>query len=339
MKHRTPGSVFIPLTLSVILAAFMMVIPADFLTRDGVAGIFYNAWYQIVNVLSYWIVWAMLILSFLMLLVVNSVNKVIERKKFAQLSSEEQAKFLEEAKLGYWKRLFKSGKDRQSEEEEKDLILDHGFDGILELDNDLPQWWLAMFYLGIIYCVIYMVAFFTTDFADQDQEYLVETAMLENQFAEWVKANDINVDQAELANASIEHGKEIYNNICATCHMADGGGGAGPNLTDDYWVNHSVDDLYKNIYTVIYDGSPTNPAMQAFGQTDQLTGLDVQDVAAYVYQMNQEGELVPESEGGLAPQGDKIARWSKGGAEDVVEQVLEETPEVSEPDKEIDTTE
>lgn len=336
MKHRTPGFVFIPITLLVILSAFMMVIPADFLTKDGMAGVFYNAWNQILNVLSYWIVWSVLLLAFLMLLVVNSVNKVIERKKFSQLSTDEQARYLEEAKIGYLKRLFKSGSQKQSEEEEKELILDHGFDGILELDNDLPQWWLAMFYMGIIYCVIYLVAFFTTDFANQTQEYLVETAMLENQFAEWVEANDINVDQAEIANASIEHGKEIFNNICATCHMVDGGGGAGPNLTDEYWVNHSVDDLYKNIYTVIYNGSPNNPAMQAFGETDQLTGLDVQDVAAYVYQMNQEG---PKAAEGLAPQGDRIDRWVKGDTETLIDEVSEETSEVTDQEIKIDTTE
>lgn len=311
MKHRTPGSVFIPLTLLVVLAAFMMVIPMDFLPKDGLGGIFYNAFYQLKNVLSHWIVWIVLFLALIMLLVVNSVNKVVERKKFAKLSPAAQTKYLEENKINFWKRLFKSSREKQSDEEEKEIILDHGFDGILELDNSLPQWWLAMFYLGIVYCAIYIVAYLTTDFAHPDEEYVVETARLEQGFTDWVKENDIKVDKAELANGSKERGKEIFNNICATCHTANGGGAAGPNLTDAHWINQLDSDLYKNIYTMVYDGSPNNPAMQAFGQTGQLTGLDIQDVAAYVYSLNQESPQVTEAEGGLAPQGDVVPAWKR----------------------------
>ncbi|MXV37427.1 c-type cytochrome [Flavobacteriaceae bacterium Ap0902] len=311
MKHRTPGSVFIPLLLLVVLAAFMMIIPEDFLPETGLKGIIPNAWHQLTNVLSYWIVWIVLFLSLIMMLVVDGLNKVIERKRFSLLSPEEKAKYLKEKEQGFFSRLIKSSKERQSEEEEKEIILDHGFDGILELDNALPQWWVAMFYLGIVYCVIYIVAYFSTDFAHPNMEYEVEAARMETQFADWVKQNDINVDQATIENADVEHGKEIFGNICATCHTANGGGAAGPNLTDEYWINHLNDDLYKNIYTVVYDGSPNNPAMQAFGQTNQLTGLDIQDVAAYVYSLNQEEPLVTESEGGLAPQGDLVESWKR----------------------------
>lgn len=311
MKHRTPGSVFIPLFMLVILAAFMMVIPVDFLPEDGFVGIFFNAWNQMTNVLSYWIVWVVLILSFIMLMIINSFNKVIERKKFSLLSEEDKAKFLKEREEGYFKRLIKSSKEKQSEKEEKELILDHGFDGITELDNSLPQWWIALFYLGVVYCFIYMVAYFTTDFAHFDKEYEVDTARLEEQFTIWVKENDIKVDQADIANADVEHGKEIFTNICATCHTANGGGAAGPNLTDEYWINHLNDDLYKNIYTMVYDGSPNNPAMQAFGQTEQLTGLDIQDVAAYVYSLNQENPPVTKEDGGLEPQGELVDAWKR----------------------------
>lgn len=311
MKHRTPGNVFIPLILLVVLAAFMMVIPIDFLPKNGLGGVFYNAFHQLKNVLSHLIVWVVLALAFVMLLVVNAINKVLERKKFAKLSPEAQAKYLEENKINFWKRLFNSSKEKQSDEEEKEIILDHGFDGILELDNSLPQWWLAMFYLGAVYCVIYIVSYFTTDFAHPYEEYEVETARLEEQSAIWIKKNDIKVDKADIANANVERGKEIFNNICATCHTANGGGAAGPNLTDAYWINQLDPDLYKNIYSMAYDGSPNNPAMQAFGQTGQLTGLDIQDVAAYVYSLNQEKPQVTEAEGGLAPQGNLVEAWKR----------------------------
>lgn len=311
MKHRTPGNVFIPLTLLIVLAAFMMVIPMNFLPKNGFEGVFYNAWKQLTNVFSYWIVWVVLILAFLMLLVVNNVNKAIERKRFSKLSAAEQAQYIEESKVGYWKRLLRSSREKQSDAEEESIILDHGFDGIKELDNALPQWWLAMFYLGIVYCVIYIVAYFTTDFAHPDEEYQVETARLEDGFKTWREANDITVEKADIANANLENGQAIFGNICATCHTANGGGAAGPNLTDAHWINKLDDDLYKNIYSMVYDGSPNNPAMQAFGQTKQLTGLDIQDVAAYVHSLNQEKPQVTEAEGGLAPQGDVVEAWKR----------------------------
>ncbi len=311
MKHRTPGYVFIPLVLVLILGVFMMIIPVDFIPKNGLKYIPYNAFHQLENVFSYWVVWVVLFIAFLILLGINRVNKAVESRKFDALTPEEQAKYLEEDKEGYFKRLFRSGSQKQSDEEEDELILDHGFDGILELDNALPQWWVALFWLGTIYMVIYMVAYFTTDFAHPIDEYEMENTRMEAEFASWIKRNDINVEEASLENANVEHGKEIFQNICATCHTANGGGAAGPNLTDDYWINKLNDDLYKNIYTMAYDGSPNNPAMQAFGQTKQLTGLDIQDVAAYVYSLNQDVPEVTEAEGGLAPQGEKRPEWAR----------------------------
>lgn len=314
MKHRIPGRIFIPTTLLVILAAFMMVTPMNFLPRNGLAGIFYNAFHQLGNVLSHWIVWVILLLSFLMLLVINNINKVIERKKLEKLSPRERAIFLEEKKEGYLKRLFRSSREKQSEEEEKELLLDHGFDGIKELDNSLPQWWLAMFYIGTAYMIIYVIAYFTTDFAHPIEEYNVESALMEEQSKAWIVKNDITIEKAENLyqdEAAIQRGEAIFKNVCATCHTPNGGGAAGPNLTDDYWINHREEDLFKNIYSMVYDGSPNNPAMQAFGQTKQLTGLDVQDVASYVYHLNQEVPQVKESEGGLAAQGDKMPQWAR----------------------------
>ncbi|MDO5510494.1 MAG: cbb3-type cytochrome c oxidase N-terminal domain-containing protein [Weeksellaceae bacterium] len=313
MKQRTPGYILIPIALLIILGAFMMVIPVTEVGQDGLKYVPINAWNQITNVLSYWIVWVVFFLALIMLLVLNQINKVVERKKFETLPPEAQEAYLNDKKIGYIKRLIKSSGQRQSEAEEEAIILDHGFDGIKELDNSLPQWWVAMFYLGMIYCVIYIIAYFTTDFADPIVEYEKETAQLEAGFTEWIRSNDIDVDGATNFyddDQILEQGKEIYTNICATCHLATGGGAAGPNLTDDAWINRVDEDLFRNIYKIVYDGSPNNPAMQAFGQTKQLTGLDVQAVASYVYYMNQ----VLENADGLPEQGEVVPQWSQGGA-------------------------
>src|SRR5690606_27385227 len=100
---------------------------------------------------------------------------------------------------------------------------------------------------------------------------------------------------------------------CATCHRADGGGGIGPNLTDDNWINKVQDSLFYNIYDIVYNGSPKNAQMRPFGKKGELTGLAIQDVASYVYYINQEQETVTVNEGGAAPQGDLITQWAKGG--------------------------
>uniref|UniRef100_UPI0039A5C405 cbb3-type cytochrome c oxidase N-terminal domain-containing protein n=1 Tax=Ornithobacterium rhinotracheale TaxID=28251 RepID=UPI0039A5C405 len=314
MKHRIPGRITIPIVLLSILATFMMIIPMDFIPEDGLVGIFTNAVKQLKNVFSYWIVWVILGISLLMLLIINEINRVIERKKLAKLSPQERAIFLEEAKEGYLKRLFRSSREKQSEEEEQAILLDHGFDGIKELDNSLPQWWLAMFYLGTAYMIIYVIAYFTTDFAHPIEEYNAQNALMEEQAQLWIKQNDITIDKAENLykdEGALQRGEAIFTSICATCHMANGGGAAGPNLTDDYWINHQESELFKNIYHVVYDGSPNNPAMQAFGQTKQLTGLDIQDVASYVYYLNQVKPQVIVEEGGLAPQGEEMPQWKR----------------------------
>jgi cytochrome c oxidase cbb3-type subunit 3 len=61
---------------------------------------------------------------------------------------------------------------------------------------------------------------------------------------------------------------------------------------------------------MVQDGSPNNPAMQAFGKNGVLTGNDIQNVAAYVYHINQEVSPITPAQGGAAPQGPP-ANWEK----------------------------
>jgi len=77
----------------------------------------------------------------------------------------------------------------------------------------------------------------------------------------------------------------------------------------DRWINQPEKTLFKNIYHVVENGSPNNPAMQAFGKNGVLTGKDIQNVAAFVYHINQEQAPITEKEGGAAPQGTE-AHWA-----------------------------
>lgn len=317
MKQRTPGRIFIPIIMISIIGIIMMVYPINIESKPGFFGFFSNTWSHFIETFSNWIAIGIAIISFLMLLIVNEINKLVENQKFNKLSPVQKEKYLELSEQNYFKRLWQSGRERQTDEEEEAIILDHGFDGIKELDNALPQWWMAMFYMGIVFMVVYMIAYSFTDFAHPYVEYEENNAVEQAKVDEWIKNNDITIDQAVnkyTEQQAIDEGKKVFEQTCATCHTANGGGGIGPNLTDNYWVNQTEEELFKNIYDIVYNGSPKNPQMRAFGQKHELTGLAIEKVASYVYYLNQDAPEVTVNEGGAKPQGDIVSRWGRGGA-------------------------
>lgn len=317
MKQRTPGRIFIPIIMICIIGIIMMVTPVSFDRNDGFLGFISDSWRHFTETFSDWVSIGILIIALIMLFIVNAINKVVENQNFKKLSIEQQKQYVVMAKQNYVARLLKSGRERQTEEEEEAIILDHGFDGIKELDNALPQWWLALFYGGVVFCVVYILAYSFTDFANPYEEYEVHNAKEEERVQKWIAENDINMEGAVNKYTdpqAIEEGKKTFESLCATCHTANGGGGIGPNLTDDYWVNKTQDSLFYNIYDIVYNGSPKNVQMRAFGQKGELTGLSIEKVASYVYYMNQELASVTENEGGAAPQGEIVPAWAKDGA-------------------------
>lgn len=316
MKQRTPGRIFIPIIMISIIAIIMMVTPIGFDKSTGFFGFFSNTWKHFLETYSSGMAIGIVVIALIMLLIINAINKVVESQKFKRLSPEQQQQYVVMSKQNYFSRLLRSGRERQSDEEEEAIILDHGFDGIKELDNALPQWWLAMFYMGVVFMVVYVLAYSFTDFAHPYVEYEEFNTKEQARVDDWIKNNDITIAEAKnkyLDPQAIEEGKKTFESICATCHTANGGGGIGPNLTDDYWVNKVQDSLFYNIYDIVYNGSPKNAQMRAFGKRGELTGLAIEKVASYVYYMNQDLPTVSENEGGAAPQGDLIPVWSKDG--------------------------
>ncbi len=123
------------------------------------------------------------------------------------------------------------------------LIKDHEYDGIKELDNDMPSWWVWLFIITIAFSLIYLVRLwvFRADDLLQEKEFQKEMAA----------APKANKPVEELAMAwldddmSLNNGKETWTKICAVCHLADGGGLVGPNMTDNYWIHgNKVEDLF-----------------------------------------------------------------------------------------------
>lgn len=137
-------------------------------------------------------------------------------------------------------------------EREHDILLDHDYDGIKELDNDLPPWWKYGFYLTIFIGIVYLTNYHVLGTGDlQKEEYEISLVTAKAEIAEYMKTAANNVDETtvkQLGAADVEKGKELFISTCAACHGNDGRGTVGPNLTDEYWLHGgSVVDIFKTI--------------------------------------------------------------------------------------------
>jgi len=134
--------------------------------------------------------------------------------------------------------------------DEEKLLLDHEYDGIKELDNDLPPWWVWLFYLTIIFSAFYLgiptTKAFYTFMAGNESTQPASTSQSKSQTAQIPQV-------ALLDTENLAAGKELYDKNCANCHLPDGGGDIGPNLTDEFWMHGGS---FADVYTVISEGVP-----------------------------------------------------------------------------------
>lgn len=245
-------------------------------------------------------------------MIMNSIGDMIENESFSRLSEEEKKQYLEEKKVPYYQKLWNSAFKKQSAMEEKDILIDHGFDGITELDNSLPKWWIGLFWFGCIFCAVYLTAYAFTDYAHPDAEYTKETKTMLASIEEYEKtAPQINLESAKYSADNIAEGQELFKTNCVTCHGDAGKGGIGPNLTDTHWINIKEKSLFKNVFWMLENGSPNNPTMRPFIKDGTITGRDAEKIAAYIYHINQETAPITPAQGGATPQGEEV-KWENG---------------------------
>jgi cytochrome c oxidase cbb3-type subunit 3 len=188
------------------------------------------------------------VILFLAFMVRRSYRELTGAADLALAASVKESRF-----SAWWSNLDKNVFTRAVPvEQEADVLLDHDYDGIKELDNALPPWWKWGFYFTIIVAVIYIFNYhvFGTG-KNPEQEYAAEMAegkRLEEQYKARTK-DLVDENNITLADADgIAAGKALYTQSCIACHMADGGGGIGPNLTDEYWIHGGgLNDIYKTI--------------------------------------------------------------------------------------------
>ena len=199
----------------------------------------------------------------------KSLGKTKEEELHLAESSEQETQSL-------WKSLLKKMTKTKPITEEETILLDHNYDGIKELDNALPPWWLYSFYASIVFAVLYFgyYQFLGGNTNAENFEEEMEIARLSEE--QYKRDNPSTFDATKVTAGGAEAGKKIFKSNCAVCHAVDGGGGIGPNLTDEYWIQGGG---IKNIYNTISEGGRDGKGMIAW--KNSLNPEKMQQVASY----------------------------------------------------------
>lgn len=184
-------------------------------------------------------------------------------------------------------------------EKEADIMLDHDYDGIKELDNALPPWWKYGFYITIFVAIFYILKFEVWHTGmNPTEEYNTEMAEVKLETDQYLASMKENVDENSvlmLDAAGIQAGKTLFTKTCVACHTATGAGGVGPNLTDNYTIHGArIQDIFK---TIKY-GYP-DKGMQSW--QSNFSPVEMQQLSSYIKSLSNTN--VPN---GKAPQGDLI---------------------------------
>lgn len=226
-----------------------------------------------------------LALILILLIGIELILKAVENTFFYSLSEEAKERYLaSKPKSTEWtwaKTTYKKLLGSKPIEQEGEIVLDHNYDGIRELDNKLPPWWVYMFYATIIFAVVYLVRFHVYNDYTQDMEYEQEVAAAQIEIEEYKKTAKGLVDASTVAlltdATDLSAGQTIFDANCVACHKADGGGGIGPNLTDEFWI---LGGGIKNIFNTISEGGRGGKGMIAWKAI--LKPAEIAQVSSYV---------------------------------------------------------
>ncbi|MDA9089704.1 c-type cytochrome [Maribacter arcticus] len=231
------------------------------------------------------IMFAFMALVLLLLIAIAFIVQAIENVLFHTLDDEAKARYLatkeEKWEWTWGKNLYNKMLGSKPMEEEVEIILDHNYDGIRELDNKLPPWWVYLFYASIVFAVVYLARFHIFNDYTQDEEYAQEVATAQLEIEEYKKTAkglvDANTVELLTDASDLNAGKAIFEGNCVACHMTDGGGGIGPNLTDQNWI---LGGGIKNVFHTISEGGRDGKGMIAWKQN--LKPAEIAQVASYV---------------------------------------------------------
>ncbi|MEY2692218.1 MAG: Cbb3-type cytochrome c oxidase subunit FixP [Bacteroidota bacterium] len=246
---------------------------------------------------------SLFLLVFLFLLIaieitLNAVDTItyhlLTEEQKAQLDA---AKSISISESQWYKNLVKALTKSTPIESEDELLLHHDYDGIKELDNTLPPWWVYLFYITIVFAAVYLVRFHMLGGDTQEMELKNEIAQAKIEVAEYLKTAPDLMDEKSVTlltdPASLAEGKTIFTTNCVACHRADAGGQIGPNLTDDQWI---LGGGIKNVFHTLMNGGRDGKGMISWKGT--LKPKEMQKVASYVLSLHGSNPKDPKpSEG------------------------------------------
>jgi cytochrome c oxidase cbb3-type subunit 3 len=223
---------------------------------------------------------------------IKSGDKSLGKTKEETLHLEEESMSTTQ---GSWKTMLKKLTKTKPITEEETILLDHNYDGIKELDNALPPWWLYSFYASIVFAVLYFgyYQFLGGNTNVENFEEEMEIARLDVE--QYKRDNPSTFDATKVTAGGVEAGQKIFKSNCAVCHAVDGGGGIGPNLTDEYWI---LGGGIKNVFNTISEGGRDGKGMIAW--KNSLNPEKMQQVASYILTLQGTTAKKPkEKEGDL----------------------------------------
>ena len=243
-----------------------------------------------------------LLLILLILIAIEIIVSALENIMLHKLDDEAKAIFLAEKeksfKFTWLKETYQNLLGQTPIEDEAEIILDHNYDGIKELDNNLPPWWIYGFYASIVFAAVYLLRYHVFSGPTQIDELETELADARIAIETYKKTAknlvDINTVTKLTEAADLSAGKTIFETNCVACHMADGGGGIGPNLTDPNWI---LGGDIKSIFKTVSEGGRSGKGMIAWKQ--QLKPLEMAQVSSYVLTFEGTTPANPK-----APEGD-----------------------------------
>ena len=269
MRHAIPAWIRIPVIFLIIVAGM------EFFIDSGENFAFIE--YPVLSVA--------LLVILLFLIAAELIIAAFENILFKSLSEEAKLRYMaaHEKRMEKYdlKRIYRKLMGTRPISEERDLELEHNYDGIKELDNKLPPWWLYSFYASIVFAAGYLFYYHILDGADQTMEFEQEMAEARLAVEEYKKNAPDLVDAENVVAltdpAELEKGAAIFQSNCIACHAPDGGGGIGPNLTDDHWI---LGGGIKNVFHTISEGGRSGKGMIAWKAS--LKPSEIQQVASYV---------------------------------------------------------
>ncbi|WP_152287036.1 cbb3-type cytochrome c oxidase N-terminal domain-containing protein [Flavicella marina] len=244
---------------------------------------------------------AFYLIVILALVVIEKIKVASENLYTDHISEEERAAYYakkEANSIKDWKSLVQALSKTKPISEEKDIILEHDYDGIKELDNDLPPWWLYMFYATIVFAGVYLGYYELLGGQSTQEEYIEQVAIAKAEveaYKKTVKTIDLSNMEASADAGALSKGKKLFKQNCAACHMVDGRGSIGPNLTDEYWI---LGGGIKNVYNTISNGGRDGKGMIAW--KNSFSPEKIQQIANYVISLQG-----TNPENAKAPEGDK----------------------------------